>query len=611
MAVPARHSAPRYVAVVSRRLRWSGGLLGAGAVAWLPLASTALCTSLHTLHDTSPWTIPVAAAVYWWDYSDNPAVAHWLPICAVGAAMVAVIPAMVAMCWPGGRRLRAARPGEPVPPPVRASSDLHGHAAWMGEPAMRKLAVGGHPVHGGVVYGTTCRAGSNPSNDGGTSPLLIDRCTEDATHGLLFLGSGGGKTSAFVVPTLDPEPGWRANVLVNDPSAQAGRMCAQMRKDAGQRVVFLGPGSGRVGINVLGWIDPTHPQFEEHVWSAVETLGREVSTSESNNPNGMFKIQGRALQACLLADMLADPAIPKADKTPLTLASRVATPEKKMKGLLETIHEESHSRLARILAGTLMEAHPKTFSGFCVEATADLRWLMTQSYAELVSGTAAGSLQPGDFTRGNTCVFLQLGVKTMEDTPQIGRAILNALLNDIYRADGATNRRYLLLLDEIDLFGKMQALATAASQGRKYGVTIVGMWHSLGQMETTWGAAGARTWRANASWEAYSAMDPETAKAVSERCGTYTALARSEGRNMGQQSGMNQGSRSSGYSENTSLQARKLISPDEVERDMRKDEQIVFKRGEAAPIRCVKAYYFRRPDMAAKVDRDQYRNAAE
>ena len=484
----------------------------------------------------------------------------------------------------------------------------------MTERRLHQLAMGGHPIHGGVVYGTACRADLHPRQDGGNAPLLVDRCLEDATHGLLFLGSGGGKTMGYVVPSLDSEVGWRSNVFVNDPSSQAGQMCADMRRKDGQRVVFIGPpepGMDRVGFNVLAWIDPAHPLFEEHVWSAVDTLGRELPKTESNDPNGMFKIQGKALQACILADMLIDPSIPAQGKNPRLFAERIATPERQMKGLLETINLESTSRMARLLAGTLMDVHPKTFSGICVEATADLRWLMTESYADLVSGTALGSLKAAEFTRGNVAVFLQLGVKTMQDTPQIGRAILNAVLNDIYRTDGQSGKRYLLLLDEIDLFGRLQALLTAGSQGRKYGVTVLGMWHSLGQMEGTWGKDGMKAWRANASWEAYSAMDPETAKDVSERCGEYTVVVETEGRSSNWQNSINLFGRSRGTNQSTGLQKRRLLSPYEAERGLRKDEQIVFRRGEASPIRSLKAYYFRRPDMAARVGRDQFRIAAE
>jgi len=605
--------------MIADRLAWAALV----AVLWLTLASFAFLWMAGLLD--SPGIHAWARPWQWLTYARLFGRSTNEQIYLVASGLLAAAPFAAYVRFKALRpRLRAARLNEPPPALVRAFSDIHGHADFMSGEKMQKLARPGDPVHGGIVFGAACRADLTPAKDGGTSPLLIDRCTEDATHGLLFLGSGGGKTSAYAVPTLDPEVAWRGNVLANDPSSQMGRMCAAMREQAGQRVVFLGgprpardsngvPQPARVGINVLGWIDPAHPLFEEHVWSAVETLGREVVAAEAKGENSMFKIQGKSLQACLLADTLADPTIAKERKTPGLFAERIATPERQMKGLLQTIHEESKSRLARILAGTLMEAHAKTFSGFCVEATADLRWLMTETYANIVSGTTPGSITADDFARGDMTIFLQLGVKTMEDTPQIGRAILNALLNNIYRADGETGRRYLLLLDEINLFGKLQALSTAASQGRKYGVTIMGMWHSLGQMDATWGPAGVKAWRANASWEAYSAMDRATAEDVSKRCGRYTVIAPSEGRNTGSSSQAMFGMRSSskGTNESTSLQARDLITPDEVEFSMRRDEAIVFRRGESAPIRCVKAYYFLRPDMRARVGQDQYRIAAE
>lgn len=595
------------------------------ALMWLIMASMAFLWMAGLLHSPhiNPWSRPFQWLVYARLFGRSSAEQVYV----VASALAAAAPFGGYLRYQALRpKLRPARPNERPAALVRANSDLHGHADWMPASRLNQLASAPLPDHGGVVYGTACRADLHPSQDGGDADLLVDPCTEDATHGHVVIGSGGGKTSGYVVPTLDPDVGWRANALINDPSSQVGAMCAQMRRDAGQRVVYLGtprPAPSlfgkllrgthaepqRVGINVLAWIDPADPLFEEHVWSAVDSLGREVSAKEAESPNGMFKIQGKSLQAALLADMLADPSIPREDKTPVLLAKRVATPETKMKGLLRTIQTHSHSELARALAGTLVEAHPKTFSGFCVEATADLRWLMTRVYADLVSGTAPGSLRPGEFTNGNVCVFLQLGVGTMEDTPQVGRAVLNALLRDIYRADGATGRKYLLLLDETNLFGKLKALATVASQGRKYGVTVLCFWHSLSQLSDTWGEDGAQTWLANSSWEAYSAMNAATAKEVSERCGTYTVLAPSEGSNTSKQNGITQGNRSRGTNQTMTLQACKLLTPYAAERDLRKDEQVVFKRGEANPIRTVKAYYFRRPDMKPRVGQDPYRKA--
>lgn len=607
--------------MVRRRLIGAAVLLGIGALLWFPVLSALMYAGLkvkRVFPEANPWHIPVAAYLLWRDYADLPAVAKlWKP-CLIFATGLCAAPAGFFLSIPMREHIRPSRPGEKPPAPVRAYSDLHGHADWMTEADMRKLAAQALPPHGGVVLGTACRGDLHPDQDGGDALLIRDPCTQDAGHGIGCIGSGGGKTSAGVVPSLDPEEGWRGNALVNDPSSQAGAMCGPMREEWGQRVVYIGlpredgdPQPARIGIDLFGWIDPAHKLYEEHVRAAVDSLRPEQAEKKSASANRMFEVKGVDLLTALLADLLSDPAIDKAQKTPARLVELAYTPEHQMKGLLEQIHRESYSRLARLLAGSLMRTHAKTFSGFCTECTADLSWLTTQSYADLVSGTAPGSIAPADFTHSNLCVFLQLGVKTMEDTPEIGRAILTALLNDIYRAEGRTTAWYLLELDEIDRFQKLEALVTAASQGRKYRIVVNGWWHNIGQMKARWGENGVSTWRANSAWEMYSAMDPDTAQEVSERCGTYTAIVPSQGHSTSSQTSGGNGGRSRGTNDSVNLQAAKLLSKYDAEFGLRQDEAIVFKRGAKRPIRLVKAYYFKRPDMAARVVTDQYQLAAE
>jgi type IV secretion system protein VirD4 len=53
-----------------------------------------------------------------------------------------------------------------------------------------------------------------------------------------------------------------------------------------------------------------------------------------------------------------------------------------------------------------------------------------------------------------------------------------------------------------------------------------------------------------------------------------------------------------------------LIRPEEVRTKMRADVAIIFRRG-AAPIRCGRPIYFRRPDLNARIHPDRFRIAAE
>jgi type IV secretion system protein VirD4 len=85
-------------------------------------------------------------------------------------------------------------------------------------------------------------------------------------------------------------------------------------------------------------------------------------------------------------------------------------------------------------------------------------------------------------------------------------------------------------------------------------------------------------------------------------CGEHAVVATAAGSNVGSQSRGNAilGSSSSGWSENRSEIRRALIKPDEIIQDTRADEAFVLVRG-AKPLRCGRAIYFRRPDMAPLV----------
>ena len=386
-----------------------------GAVLWLPLTSVALCFALKTLTTTSPWMLPVAAFFYWRDFGGMPIVTHWLPLCAAAAGMVATVPAVCILCWPENRRLRPARLGEKIPAPRRALSDSHGSADWMSIEEARTLFPGPHPAYGGVVVGEAYRVDRDrvaamrfdPENraswgQGGKAPLLIDPCTADATHGAVIAGSGGYKTTAVTIPTLCC---WTGSAVVLDPSEQVGPMTAAMRENMKHKVVMVGPGLD--GFNALDWIDPADPLAETHVQAVIERVAGESQPMHAGE-NAIFKIRGKELLTCLLADLLWDPGIPPAGKTLRAFRDRVCTPEKKMKGLLADIHTGSKSALARDLAGTLKDVVSETFSGVYSNANADTQWLSVGAFAAMVSGDA---FDTAELANGKLTVFVQIPIR--------------------------------------------------------------------------------------------------------------------------------------------------------------------------------------------------------
>ena len=600
-----------------------------GALFVPPLASIGTCLMLGTVgryvpHDVSK--LLYAGFYYWRDYGNAPGVQHALTVSLAGAGMLAMLPALGVLAMPVRRGLQKARAGEPPPEPQRAHSKVHGNADWL--PMREAKRLFGGPS--GVVIGEAYRVDQDatavgllePKNkttwgQGGKHPLLIDPCQGDVSHGIVFAGSGGYKTTSVTIPTLLH---WRESAVVLDPALQAGVMTAAARRDMGQRVAVVGeigapmwealgrPGAEAMGqrtvwegFNVLDWIDTASASAEADVIEVVSWLTGDALGEKDKN--SVFRDASSQLITCLLADILWDDALPAERKTLRELRHRICTPEKKQKGVLQDIHDGSCSAFAQELAGTLMDAYHETFSGVYFQATTDTNWLSVPSYAGMVS---EGAFRTDQITQGNLTVFLQIPMRKLRNTPQLGRVVLGALLNALYRAEGRMAERVLFLLDEVDHLKKLDALMEAWDNGRKFGITMIPMWQNMGQPSKTWGKEALSQWMASAAWVSFAAVnDQDTADRVEKLAGQYTVLARNETTSHSHQSALSTASTNTGKTHGLSEQPRALIRADEVRQRMRADEQIVFRRS-ALPLRCGRAIYFRRPEMLAALAADRF-----
>ncbi|HUZ62961.1 MAG TPA: type IV secretory system conjugative DNA transfer family protein [Acetobacteraceae bacterium] len=594
------------------RAAWLALTILATAVAWTVASS---CIFLLGTHLWAAFAWPERGWAWWIyrPYASNPVVALWLHRSFWGGlGTVVLVPGAVIY------RLRTMPKVAPLrwrPRQVeRGSSDNHGHAAWMALPELRQLFPGPDPKHGGVVVGEAYRVDQDTVSgarfdprdrrswgQGGRTPLLIDPCRDGSTHSLIFAGSGGFKTTTAVTTLLH----WTGSVVVLDPSCELAPMLHDARKGMGHRVVGLSPATPDIGLNVLDWIDITAPLAESHVQSVVSWVCGEPSR-DSGEEGAFFDSWGRQLVACLLADMLWDKALPAEHKTLRLLRKAVVQPEKKLKARFAAIHRDSGSPMARDIAGSLMDmAAEETFSGIYANAAKLTGWLSIRAYADLVSGS---TFRTADLANGHLSVFIQIPLDALLTTPGPARALVGALLNAVYRAEGSTSGRVLFLLDEAARLGRMAVLQQARDAGRKYGITLQLLYQSAGQLEDAWGQHEKRAWYDSVSWRAYAAVrDEKTARELSDAFGTYGVIAYSEGDNAGRHSGQSLaaiGGRSRGQNTNRHEIKRRLIAADELLQDTRADELFIIAGGR--PIRCGRAIYFRRPEAEAVVQESRF-----
>ncbi len=324
-------------------------------------------------------------------------------------------------------------------------------------------------------------------------------------------------------------------------------------------------------------------------WVVTDT-GRQASIRDD-----FFRASALQLITALIADVCLSGHTEKEQQHLRRMRANLSEPEPKLRERLQAIYDNSESEFVKENVAPFIAMTPETFSGVYANAVKETHWLSYPNYAALVSGS---SFTTDDVADGKTDIFVNLDLKTLEAHPGLARTVIGALLNAIYNRNGDVPGRTLFLLDEVARLGYLRVLETARDAGRKYGISLVLLFQSIGQMRETYGGRDATSkWFESASWVSFAAInDPDTADYISRRCGKTTVevdqLSRSS-----QMSG-------SSRTRSKQLAARPLILPEEVLR-MRGDEQIVFTAGNA-PLRCGRAIWFRRDDMKAVVAKNRF-----
>lgn len=528
------------------------------------------------------------------------------------------------------------RHGE-VPSPKRAKSALHGAARFLTMPEVAELfpatrsavaavadrtdsamrgkdgeATSPAEPTGTIVIGERYRVDKDsvahrpfdPKNRetwgrGGSAPLICYDPVRGSgpTHIVVVSGSGGYKTTSIVASNCLH---YGHSIVVVDPDRQAYAISADARESMGQKVILVTPDDRTSGFNVLDWIDPERDDAPEHValvasWVCNTKLnGREAQ--------GFFSSSAEALVTGLLAYVVFDETLSHSERNLRHLRELISTPAKELVQKVESIVRSPPHPFVKLALGPFVGQYYATFSGIVANAHELTKWLTFGPYADLVS---QGSSPTALIANGRTSVFLGLGVDVLGNNPGLARTLLGALLNATKMASGSLTGRVLFIVDEAARLGHMRVLEEMRDTGRKYGITLIMLYQSLGQIRAQWGGeSGLSDWMQSTGCQIFGAInDQDTAERIAKKAGTYTAENTSTSRSTVARgstggSGVNR-------TTTTNLVSVPLIRPAEITQLMRADEQIVF-FGSMSPIRCGRAIYFRRPEMVRIAGEDRF-----
>ncbi|MCJ8521820.1 type IV secretion system protein VirD4 [Pseudorhizobium tarimense] len=520
------------------------------------------------------------------------------------AIMIGAAAALISGCF----AMRVALIGNAAfaratPKRIYGKRALHGEADWM------KLSEAGRlfEAEGGIVIGERYRVDRDSVarvsfradvketwGTGGKAPLLCFDGSFGSSHGIVFAGSGGFKTTSVTIPTALK---WGGCLIVLDPSNEVAPMVRKHREDAGRRVRILDPRQPSTGFNALDWVGQYGGTKEEDIASVASWI-----MSDSGRASGVrddfFRASGLQLLTAITADVCLSGHTKKENQTLRQVRANLAEPEPKLRLRLQEIYENSQSDFVKENVAAFVNMTPETFSGVYANAIMETHWLSYENYAALVSGS---TFRTESLASGATDVFINIDLKTLETHAGLARVVIGSFLTAVNNRNRSRQDRVLFLLDEIARLGYMRILETARDAGRKYGITLTMIYQSIGQLRETYGGRDASSkWFESASWISFAAInDPETAEYISRRCGTTTVEVDHVSRSSQ--------ARGSSRTRSKQLVARPLIQSHEV-LQMRTDEQIVFTAGNP-PLRCGRAIWFRRKDMTSCVQNGDRRLA--
>jgi type IV secretion system protein VirD4 len=520
----------------------------------------------------------------------------------------------------------------------RPWAQVLGDARWMTMTEARVL----FPRTGKVVLGEAYepwkeRRGSDdmvPSNprtwgSGGRHEVLFYDFTWGSTHMLFFAGSGGFKTTSTVIPTARYYPG---SMVILDPALEIGQQVAPLRRrlkgpSGRPRHVFtIDPLADTVqGCDVLELLR-SHPRQELAIGAYVKMLLTEKPKAQSGS-DAFFEGNNVGLMSGLLMYVLHGRVTdyePKDTRRPTLrqLRSLTALPEKDLKTFIGSIYandgvedrpgfvrNEAARRFIRQTLAPFVSMAQESWTGISAQINTDTKWLSVTALADTVCN-ADFSLR--HLPKGETDVFLQFDAEVLKNNAGAVRVLLGSMFQALQtqeRAKGAES--VLFCLDEVDALGYMSALEEARDRGRKFGISLMLLYQSVGQIEKHFGKEGAVAWFDSAAIVSYAVVtSPETADRISKQAGECTVEVEGTSKRGNWWFGIwAKGAQAQGgttYS--TSLQKRPLILPHEV-REMRRDEQILFAAAKPA-LRCGRAIFFRRPEMLEGLGKSKLREGS-
>jgi type IV secretion system protein VirD4 len=383
-----------------------------------------------------------------------------------------------------------------------------------------------------------------------------------AVHVAAFAPTGVGKGVSIVLPFL---LNCRDSCVVVDFKGELAKLTAEHRRKLGHRIVILDP--YRVvtprpdTFNPLDWIDQDAATAIDECADLADALV--IRTGQEKDPhfNDTAEEWLTAMTALVVSLNQTGARSIQTVRSLLTDADQMAAAIRSMRestawgGLLQRAGNKLSQFVDREKASVLTTVNRH------------MRFLDTPAIQEC---TGTSSFDPAELNTGRMTVYLVLPPDHMRSQSALLRMWIGAMIRAVVKGGLGEHRKVHFVLDEAASLGKMDQIEDALDKYRGYGIRLLLLYQSMGQLKKCWPDGADQTLLSNVSQVFFGVNDHQTAEYVSNRLGEHTIAVASGGSSTGgslQTSDVNPGTSTSASwnsNENWNQVGRKLLRPEEV-----------------------------------------------
>lgn len=364
---------------------------------------------------------------------------------------------------------------------------------------------------------------------------LALRYTNDK-HLITIAPSGTGKNRCVQIPNLLL---YDKSVIVIDTKGENAAVTAKRRRNDGHNVFILNP------FNTLashfeneGFVSTKTGEFESACFNPLEMLASEKENFvadvytlcdaliEQNDKEPFWSNSARELLSGLIMHVCSSKELKEANKRNLIyvrklLTADVETFKDNIEGILISSDDELPIAQKLNRFKTLHDEDKLNLSIISTAVTAT-NFLDDPSLAKNLS---SNNIDFQKFRTEKTTLYIILPAKYLTIYAKWFKLVITSALNTFTQSP--EGEKVLFMLDECSLLGRLNALETAISYARGFGIQIWSFWQDIHQLYDIYGKR-AESFLANAGVQQYfTPNEITTCKKISERLGDNTALTRS------------------------------------------------------------------------------------